>query len=375
MVFNRSHKIKLYPTKEQEAKLAQQAGLARFVYNWAIDQNEKDYQEYKEGKREKAPSFYDLSREFTQYKKNNAPEWLSEAISQTSHHVIEDCSNAYKNFFTKKSKYPKYHKKGIKDIFYISNQSAKIVDKFFKCSKIGYVKLAEKPRYTGKIMSYTISKDKGEWFVSINYELEEEDPRPVCSNLESVVGVDVGIKNSITLSTGEQYNIRDTKKLENRIKYQQRYLSRSKKDSKNHIKRLTKLHSTRRKLQNQVKDDIHKATTAICKNHGIVVIENLNVTSMVKTAKGKAMRRNLNNARMNEIHRQLQYKSQKCVKVDRFFASSQICSNCGSKQKMPLKERTYVCHSCGVFLDRDINAAKNIRNQYLSGQGMSIVCC
>lgn len=372
MRFNRAHKIKLYPTEEQKNKLAQQAGLARFVYNWAIDQNKKDYQEYKEGNRNKVPSFYDLSREFTQYKKNSAPEWLSEAIAQTSCQVIKQCCNAYKNFFTKKAKYPKYHKKGIKDSFYIHNQSAKIVDKFFKCSKIGCIKLAEEPRYTGKIMSYTVSKDKDEWFVSINYELEE-DPRPVCSNLESVVGVDVGIKNNITLSTGEQYNIRDTKKLENRIKYQQRYLSRSKKDSKNHIKRLTKLHSTRRKLQNQIKDDIHKATTAICKNHGIVVIESLNVTSMVKTAKGRTMRRHLNNARMNEIHRQLQYKAQKCVKVNRFFASSQICSNCGSKHKMPLKERTYVCPECGLVLDRDINASKNIRNQYLSGQGMSIV--
>lgn len=373
MAFYRSHKIKLYPTEEQKTKLARQAGLARFVYNWAIDQNKKDYQEYKEGKRGKAPSYCDLSKEFVQYKKNNAPEWLLEAIAQTSCQVIKQCCNAYKNLFNKKAEYPKYHKKGYVDRFYVHNQSAKLVDKFFKCYKIGSIKLAEEPRYTGKIISYTVSKDKDEWFVSISYELEE-DPRPVCSNPESVVGVDVGIKNSITLSTGEQYDIRDTKKLERRIKYQQRYLSRSKKDSKNHIKRQIKLNNTRRKLQNQVKDDIHKATTTICKSHGIVVIESLNVTSMIKTAKGRTMRRNLTNARMSEIHRQLQYKAQKCVKVDRFFASSQICSNCGSKHKMPLKERTYVCPECGLVLDRDINASKNIRNQYLSGQGMSIVC-
>lgn len=373
MAFNRSHKIKLYPTEEQKTKLAQQAGLARFVYNWAIDQNKKDYQEYKEGKRGKAPSYYDLSKEFTQYKNNIAPEWLSEVIAQVSQHAIKGCCVAYKNFFNKKAKYPQYHKKGYNDSFYISNQTAKIKNKNFKCFKFGCIKLAEEPRYTGKIMSYTVSKDKDDWFVSVHYELEE-DPRPVCSNPESVVGVDVGIKNNITLSTGEQYNIRNTKKLERRIKYQQRYLSRSRKDSKNHIKRQIKLNNTRRKLQNQVKDDIHKATTAICKNHGIVVIENLNVTSMVKTAKGKAMRRNLNTARMSEIHRQLQYKAQKCVKVDKFFASSQICSNCGSKHKIPLKERTYVCPECGLVLDRDINASKNIRNQYLSGQGMSIVC-
>lgn len=373
MYFYRAHKIKLYPTKEQQIKLAQQVGLTRFVYNWALDQNKKDYQEYKEGKRGKAPSYCDLSKEFTHYKNNNAPEWLNNALSQTSQHAIKNCCLAYKNFFNKKSKYPQYHKKGYNDSFYVCNQVAKIVDNYFKCPKIGSIKLAEEPRYTGKIMSYTVSKDKDEWYVSINYELEE-DHRPVCSNPESVVGVDVGIKNNITLSTGEQYNIRDTKKLERRIKYQQRYLSRSKKDSKNHIKRLTKLHNTRRKLQNQVKDDIHKATTAICKNHGIVVIEDLNVIGMVKQSKNRGMRRNLTNARMCEIHRQLQYKSQKCVKVDKYFASSQICSNCGSKHKMPLKERTYVCPECGLVLDRDINASKNIRNKYLSGQGMSIVC-
>lgn len=374
MVYNRSHKIKLYPTEEQQIKLAQQVGLARFVYNWTIDQSKKGYQEYKEGKREKAPSYYDLSKEFTQYKKNNAPDWLSAVIAQTSQHVLRDGCVAYKNFFNKKAKYPQYHKKGYNDSFYVSNQDGAVLVNYFKCHKIGYIKLAEEPRYTGKIMSYTVSRDKDEWYVSINYELEE-DPRPVCSNPESVVGVDVGIKNNITLSTGEQYNIRDTKKLERRIKYQQRYLSRSKKDSKNHIKRQIKLNRTRRKLQNQVKDDIHKATTAICKSHGIVVIEDLKVTSMVKTAKGKTMRRNLINARMSEIHRQLQYKTQKCVKVDKYFASSQICSSCGSKHKMPLNKRTYVCPECGLILDRDINASKNIRNQYLSGQGMSIVCC
>ena len=373
MFFYRSHKIKLYPTKEQESKLTQQAGLARFVYNWALDQNKKDYQEYKEGKREKAPSFYNLCKEFVQYKKNNAPEWLSEAIAKTSIRSIRECCIAYKNFFNKKAKYPKYHKKGYFNNFYVHNQSAKITNNYLKCHKIGYIKLEENPRYTGKIMSYSVSKDKDEWYVSISYELEE-DPRPVCSNPESVVGVDVGIKNNITLSTGEQYDIRDTKKLERRIKYQQKYLSRSKKDSKNHIKRQSKLNNTRRKLQNQVKDDIHKATTAICKNHGIVVMEDLSVIRMVKQAKNKGMRKNIHNARMGEIHRQLQYKAQKCIKVDRFFASSQICSNCGHQHKMPLKERTYVCPECGLTLDRDINASKNIRNQYLSGQGMSIVC-
>lgn len=376
MKWSRTAKIKLNPTKAQEQQFVVQAGIARFVYNWALDQNDKDYQDYKSGLRQYRPSYSDMCLEFTSFKNSSGYDWLDTGIAQSSQRSIRNAIHAFDNFRKGIAKHPKRHKKGLNDSFYLSNQGSYIKGTYFRCAKIGLIKLSELPRYTGKIMGYTIKRCGTSWYLFICYALTD-DPRPHCGNPESCIGIDLGIKNAITCSDGKVYKLTDVSKLEKRLAYQQQRLSRTKLRSKNHKKWLKAVRKTYNKINNKTRDSIHKATTEIAKNHGMVVVEDLNVQGLRTKRKTytKVMRRSLGKANMGEILRQLAYKCQHVYKVDRFFPSSQICSNCGHQQKMPLSERVYVCPECGQVIDRDLNAARNILAQYISGRVTPVVSC
>lgn len=379
MTYSRNHKIKLEETQAQGKNLSCTAGATRFVYNWALDEIKKLYVEYKEGRGER-PTWVGMCRHYTQWKNTEGPEWLQQLPADAAKRVIKNAFNALQSFFRGTAKFPKYHKKGRKDSFYADNAHGSLkqfgAHWYFRCPNIGWIKLAEAPRFSGKTMSYTVSRKGDNWYVSIQYQLEE-DPRPTCENPASAVGIDVGVAYSITCSDGTIYQIADTEKLRRKLKYQQRYLSRSQKKSNNHKRYLKKVRRTIERINCRVSDSIHKATTAIVKNHGIVVVEDLNTEGMKskKHTKRKASRRNIQNACMSEIIRQLSYKAQQCFKVNRYFPSSQLCSKCGHQQKMPVQKRLYVCPECGSTIDRDLNAALNMLHEYISGRVTPVVSC
>lgn len=379
MTFCRAHRIRLEPTTEQHQLLACVTGCARFAYNWALDMNKYLYDKAKAGLCQK-PTFNTLNHMFIEYKRTTAPDWLHIIPGCASNHAIRHSFSALKNFFEGRTCFPSFHKKGRNDSFYISNKDGRLKHRdnhwYFHCPNVGDMLLSETPRYKGKIMSYTISYKGNHWYVSIQYQLEE-DPRPACENLDSPVGIDVGVRTAITCSDGNTYQLADVEKLRRKLKYQQRYLSRSQKKSNNHKKYLEKVRSTTERIQNKINDSIHKATTAIAKKHGVVVVEDLNVAGMKakKHAKSRASRRNLQNACMSEILRQLAYKAQQCFRIDRFFPSSQLCSVCGHRKPMPVDIRQYVCSSCGSIMDRDLNAAINILQEYFSGRVTPVVSC
>ena len=379
MSYSRTHQIRLEPAAEQLRLLACVVGATRFVHNWALDENKKMYAEYKEGRGER-PTYVNLCKRYTQWKNTEGPEWLQQLPACAANRAIRGVFSALQNFFRGTAKFPKYHKKGRSDSFYVDNAHGSLKQFgshwYFRCPKVGCIKLSEAPRFSGKIMSYTVSRKGEHWYVSIQYQLEE-DPRQACINPVSVVGIDVGVANSITCSDGTTYQIADTEKLRRKLKYQQRYLSRSQKKSNNHKRYLKKVRRTIERINCRVSDSIHKATTAIVKNHGIVVVEDLNIEGMKskKHTKRKASRRNIQNACMAEILRQLSYKAQQCFKVDRFFPSSQLCSKCGHQQKMPVQKRLYVCPECGHKIDRDLNAALNMLHEYISGRVTPVVSC
>lgn len=379
MTYSRTHKVRLEPAAEQLRLLACVAGATRFVHNWALDENKRLYAEYKEGRGDR-PTWAGLCRRYTQWKNTEGPVWLQQLPADAAKRAIKNVFNALQNFFRGTAKFPKYHKKGHNDSFYVSNDKGALKQSgshwHFRCSNVGWIKLSEAPRFFGKLMSYTVSHKGDNWYVSIQYQLEE-DPRPACTNPASAVGIDVGVANSITCSDGTTYQIADTEKLRRKIKYQQRYLSRSNKKSNNHKRYLKKIRCTYERISNKVSDSIHKATTTIVKNHGIVVVEDLNVKGMKskKHTKSRASRRNIQNACMSEIIRQLSYKAQQCFKVDRYFPSSQLCSKCGHQQKMPVQKRLYVCPECGQTIDRDLNAALNMLHEYISGRVTPVVSC
>ena len=213
-------------------------------------------------------------------------------------------------------------------------------------------------------MSYTVSHYAGQWHLIAQVNAEG-DVKPQCANPESVVGIDVGLLNPAVASDGTvlELPIEKLQKLEAKLRRQQKALSRSQRNSRNHAKLLIKKQRTQNKINNIRKDAVHKFTTAIAKSHGTAVIEELDIKEMKDKAPARSVRRAYNSSLMGAIHWQLSYKVQHLIKVNRFFPSSKTCSNCGHiRSDLDLSERTYHCDHCGAVIDRDLNAAINLKN-------------
>lgn len=371
--YNRAFETKLLTNKKTASNLLWLAGGCRFMYNQFIDWDKCFWKAYCEDNTRPKPSRLALYQEYVKLKSTPGYEWLKDLPAKIVCQVLNHYLEAKNRYFMGSGR-PRYKKRGSCDKFVVDNQQGRLIGNELKITNNIRIRLAESPRYEGKIMSFGISRKGNDWYVSVSYELQS-DPRPKCEAPGSAVGVDLGIANQVTLSTGEQYSIRDTTKLERKLKYQQRCLLRTQKNSKKHEKLLRRVQKTQQRLSNQRSDDTHKITTTIAKNHGIVVLEAIDIQSMINAAKWRSLRRSLAKASMGEFRRQLIYKCQKVFMVDRFFPSSQICSKCGHRHKMPLNVRTYVCPECGLVIDRDVNAAINILAQYISGRGTPVVSC
>ena len=350
-MISRAHKIKLKPNKAQAVMLSKTAGTARYAYNWALARWKELYDQ---GVR---TSYVELSREWTK----DRPEWASEVADGASRRAIMNLDKAYKSFFKGISKPPTFHKKGRKDSFYVSNDKAVIYGNKIKLPLIGRVRMTEFLRYSDcKIMSYTISCEAGEWYASVQVEMEEE----VRSSSNSFVGVDVGCKALAIASDGTECKTPGMlKDLERQLKRKQRLLARKARGSKNRAKARIKVAKAYQRIRNIKQDAVHKFTAAIAKNHGIVVMEDLDVKSMQGCC-NKHVRKGVQQSCMAEVHRQLMYKCNSYIKVDRYYPSSKTCSSCGyHKADLLLGERTFVCPSCGLTIDRDFNAALNLLHE------------
>ena len=353
---NRAHKIRIYPTREQETQLYKTAGTSRYVYNWALAEWKSMYDAFDKGLSTEKPSFGKLSARWTKER----PEWATEVARDSQTHAIMNVGTAFQNLWRGKAAYPKFHKKGRKDSFYVPNNKAYIEGSRLSLPKIGKVRLAEPLRYTGKIMSYVVSTYAGEWFVSVQVELAS-DARPRCEAPNSSVGIDVGLSHIAVASDGTVLDMpKSLKRLDAHLKALQRKLSKKAKRSRNRSKALRRKQKVQRRIDNIRKDAVHKFTHTITKNHGIVVTENLDIEGMKQTGH-KSLRRSLAHSLMGEVIRQVSYKAQKHIQVDRFFPSSKRCSNCGFvKTSLELSERTYKCEACGLVIDRDYNASLNL---------------
>ena len=351
---SRAHKIRLYPNKAQAVMLAKTAGTARYAYNWAIDVCESLY---KAG--EKHPSGYDVRKMWTA----NHPTWANEVASSCVYKSFLNVDAAYKAFFQGRHKHPRHHKKGVHDSFYVANDKGKVAGRKVRIPNVGYVRMAEPFRYKGaRIMSYVVSHKAGNWYVSIQCEM----PSEVRTQSTTVVGVDVGISNWAVASDGTICKTPGSlKHWERELKRKQRLLARKSKGSRRRQKAKLAVQKAYNKINNIKLDTIHKFTAAISKNHGVVVVEDLSVKDM-QSSDIKGIRKGVNDSMMSEILRQLSYKCNRTITVDRYFPSSKTCSNCGSiKDDLTLSNRTYHCHSCGFTGDRDMNASVNLRNEGL----------
>lgn len=348
---NRTHKIRLDPTFKQMTYFRKACGVARFTWNWALAKWEE---KYKTGEK---PNALALKKEFNALKSESFP-WVYEVTKYASQQPFIHLQKGFQGFFAKRTKYPKYKKKGIHDSFYIGGDQVQIEKKQIKIPNLGWVRLMEYLRFEGKITGVTLSRSANYWFISVSVETSSI-PKP-CENQASI-GVDLGVKTFATLSNGQSFPSNNPlKKKLKRLKRLQRSLSRKTVGSKNRNKHK----STIAKLHYQVSctrnDAIHKLTTTLTTNYQNIVIEDLDISAMVKN---KRLARPILDGGFYEFRRQLAYKANlrgnKIYIANKWYASSKTCSSCGHrKDTLSLSEREYKCTNCTLHIDRDLNAAK-----------------
>lgn len=355
----RAHVIRIYPTRDQEVQLLKTAGASRYAHNWALAKWKAMYAAWMEDHSQPKPTAFGLAKEWTK----SRPDWAHETAFCSQQTAILNLGKAFQNLWRGIGKYPVFHKKGRHDSFYVSNDKAKLYGNRIQLPNIGRVRLAESLRFSGKIMSYTVSHYADQWHVSVSVELEETVPL-LCSNPDSVVGVDVGLSHVAVASDGTVCDApKSLKKLDDKLRKAQRSISKKQKGSSNRYKALVKKQCIQNKINNIRKDVTHKFTTTLVKNHGTVVTEDLHIQEMKDKAQHRSLRRAFAFSMMGMILFQLSYKAQNHQKVDRFFPSTKKCSSCGAvKEYISLDTRTYVCEHCGAVVDRDLNAAINLKN-------------
>ena len=229
-------------------------------------------------------------------------------------------------------------------------------DGVVRLPKVGDVRLFESLRFDGRPMSTRLSHVGGRWWLSVQVELPDPPETPVTG---PSVGIDLGLKTALVLSDGTTFESpRPLKAALERLKRLGRYVSRKVKDSKNRQKAVRRLSRQHWKVAQIRKDWQHKTTTAIAKRYGVVGLEDLNVKGMMKL---HGLARAISDVGFFEIRRQLTYKAQRVVVIDRWLPTSKTCSNCGCKKDiLSLSERVFRCTDCGFEIDRDLNAAINI---------------
>lgn len=356
-----AHKIALDPNNVQATYLARAAGTARFAYNWALAEWQRQYEAWKLDSSQPKPSQAALRRQLNAMKREQFP-WMLEVTKCAPQMAIIQLGQAFQNFFAGRARYPKFRKKGAHDRFTLTNDQFSIDGCRIRIPNLGWVRMRESLRFAGKIMSATISRVADRWFVSI--AVDTEDPPKRKAENQGIVGVDLGVSALATLSTGEPPipGPKPHKALLDRLRRLSRSLSRKQKGSRNRQKAKAKLARLHARIANIRLDALHKLTTEITRRFHTVGIEDLNVRGMMAN---RHLARSIADMSFHEFRRQLEYKAERrggrVVVADRWFPSSKTCSACGSVQEaMPLSVRQWICPDCGTRHDRDLNAARNL---------------
>lgn len=362
-----THKIALDPNNVQATYFARAAGAARFAYNWALAEWQRQYEAYKTDASLPKPSQMALRRQLNDIKSEQFP-WMLEVTKNAPQMAIIQLGAAFQNFFAGRAKFPKFRKKGLHDRFSLTNDQFRIDDSRIRIPHIGWVRMRETLRFTGKIMSATISRVADRWFASITVDVQNDSQLPKAEN-QGVVGVDLGVSALATLSTGEAITgLRPHKALLSKLQRLSRRLSRKVKGSENRKKAKTKLSKLHARVGNIRRDALHQLTTDLTHRFHTIGIEDLNVRGMMKN---RHLAHSIADIGFFEFRRQLQYKAAQrgaiIVVAERWYPSSKTCSCCGHKlDVLPLSVREWTCPSCGALHDRDVNAAVNLKNMAVS---------
>ncbi len=369
-----SIRIPLDANHEQEANFWRYAGASRWAYNFALNASIEEYKLLG-----KMPTAYDLIKRLTTMKRTEEFAWLKEISKQVPQYAVHNLDKAFKAFFTgrksgRKVGYPKFKKHGKSKPSFTFGDTAGLGN-CIRGNKImlpciGEVRFAERhPSFPteGRPLSITVSYHGERWWAAITYEVPEV--KTPANGLPSV-GVDLGLAAFATLSTGEKIGSpKPLRKALKRVKRLQRRVSRSQKGSHRREQKRRVLARAHARCRNIRSNFIHQLTARLAKNHGQVVIEDLNVRGMMSN---RHLAFAIGDMGWGEFRRQLGYKCPRhgssLVVADRFYPSSKCCSACGFVvDKLPLNVREWTCEACGTHHDRDENAAINL-NQL--GQNM-----
>ena len=366
---HKAYKFRIYPNKDQQALIHQTHGHCRFVYNYFLERWNTSYEEEGKGLNRSI-----MSKMLTKLKKQEDTAWLRNVDSVALQASYENLIDAFQRFFQKQNNYPRFKSKKNPVQSYTTkntNNNIAIVGNQMKLPKLGLVKFAKSRDIEGRILKATIKYNaSGAFYVSVQCEVPNFKPLP---QTNEAVGIDLGITDFAILSTGRKVdNQRFTAKMEQKLKREQRKLSRryeqAKKDGRdlrecmNYQKQRRKVACLRERVAFQREDFLNKLSTALIRQYDVICIENLNTKGMMKNHK---LAKAIADVSWSEFVTKLKYKAKwldrKIVEIDRFFPSSQICHTCGHRDgKKPLAIRVWTCSSCGTTLDRDINASKNI---------------
>lgn len=377
------YRIKLYPTEEQKVILNRQMDLFRYVYNWALEVEHNNYNDDKENSHFlQEHEMYDKLKEMRNKEEN---KWLKELPLNTCRHAVLRVLRAFRMFFDRKNRYPKYKsRKYDTHYFVVRGERVRFFDEYVHIEgfKKGDNILCKKHNIPKgkKYYGCQITFDGYDYWLTLKHEAHE--PMEFRIKTTEGIGIDLGLRKLAKLSNGIEYNLPNVDKLEKRRKRQaaaverdvQRRLEIAKQTrtkfedvppSNGMIKRAKAFRKTCNKMTNIRKTYIHTMTKQIVDlNPEFIVIETLNVKGMLKN---KYLARKISEASFYEIGQQLEYKSRRrgipLVKAPRDFASTQICSNCGNRYYVG-KSETYRCPTCGLVIDRDLNAAINLKNFY-----------
>jgi putative transposase len=350
----RAFKYRLYPTEPQKELIAKHIGSSRFVYNLALETKTTAYLGSKHNY-----SAFDLVKQLPELKKELP--WLKEVNSQSLQQSIQNMDIAFKKFF-KGAGFPKFKSKhkgkqsfSIPQNVIVENDLL-IIPKF----KEGIKMSLHRPT-KGTIKSATISvTPTGKYFVSILCDTKEEIPTKAPITESTTIGIDLGIKDFAITSDGEVFeNPKYLRKAQSKLKYVQRKYSKHK--GKRTKKKLAKLYED---VVNKRKDFLHKVSTKLIRENQTIALETLAVKNMVKNHN---LAQAITDASWSTFVSMLEYKAEwygkNILKIGRFAPSSKTCSCCGSINKeLTLQDREWTCSSCNTLLDRDVNAAINIKN-------------
>ena len=393
----RAYRMRVYPTRRQRALLGRLFGAGRYVWNWGLARRSDAYKAEGIGL-----NWVALSREFTTLRRAEGTGWLSELPRQPFEQVLRDLERAFQNFFAHRAEYPRFKRRGGKCAvrFTLDQRRAQVKrgedrDRWASVSLpgLGSVKLRRTEALLGRLRSVTLSGDRaGRYFASVTADqvpLEEAPPAVI-----EAVGVDAGLRDLLVIHDGrETRRIEAPRSLSSKLVRLRRYQRRQSRQLAAQMRaqgldpskpcpkgirlglshrrarmrsRIARLHA---RIQDQRREMLHRATTAIVREAQVIAIESLRVKAMARGMGRRAFRRSVADAALGEVRRQLTYKGvwaqRQVIAVDTFFASSKRCSGCGEINRTLKLQRRWCCPACGQAHDRDENAAKNLRHEGL----------